>query len=138
MNRISKDDYYINIAHEVSRRSTCLKRHYGCVIVKNDVIVSTGYNGSPRGEINCCDIGECKRKDAKRYSDYTDCCSVHAEQNAIIAVDRDKLIDSTLYLACFDEGHIDINPVPCNICRKMIKNAGIKRIVNYLGDVECM
>lgn len=64
MNRISKDEYYLNIARSVSKRSTCLKRRYGCVIVKDDEIIATGYNGSPRGELNCCDIyEECPRKD---------------------------------------------------------------------------
>ena len=61
-NRISKDDYYLNIAKAVSLRSTCLRRKYGAVIVKNDTIVSTGYNGAPRGTENCCDTGECLRK----------------------------------------------------------------------------
>ena len=58
--RLSVDDYYLNVAKSVSLRSTCLVRQYGAVIVKNSEIVSTGYNGSPRGEVNCCDIGFCK------------------------------------------------------------------------------
>lgn len=152
--RPSKDEYYLNIALAVSKRSTCLKRHYGCVIVKDDIIVATGYNGSPRGEENCCDRGSCKRADAERYTGYENCDSVHAEQNAIIAASHQQLRDATLYLACESygldveesgrrsedvRGYIeDMNPVPCPICRRMIRNSGISRVVNRLGDVLCL
>lgn len=146
MERISKDEYYIGIAIAVSKRSTCLKRHYGCVIVKDDIIIATGYNGSPRGEENCCDRGMCKRANAERYSGYESCDSVHAEQNALIAASRDRLIGATAYLACEEcelvkENEIglfeDINPIPCPICLKMLKNAGVKRIVNRKGEIKC-
>lgn len=137
MNRISKDEYYLGIALAVSKRSTCLKRHYGCVIVKDDIIIATGYNGSPRGEENCCDKGECKRANAARYSGYENCDSVHAEQNALIATSRDRLLGSTVYLACYgSECQMeDMNPVPCPLCSRMLKNAGVKRVVNRSGDV---
>lgn len=148
MNRISKDEYYLNIALAVSKRSTCLKRHYGCVIVKDDRIVATGYNGSPRGDVNCCDLGKCKRPDAERYSDYTSCEAVHAEQNAIISASSEELKGATLYLACegfkrvesISKTYINIvnedkNPAPCPLCMRMIKNAGISRVVNGIGDV---
>ena len=154
VSRPSKDEYYLNIALAVSKRGTCLKRHYGCVIVKDDVIVATGYNGSPRGEENCCDRGSCKRADAARYTGYENCDSVHAEQNAIIAASHQQLRDATLYLACESygldveesgrrsedvRGYVeDMNPVPCPICRRMIKNSGISRVVNQLGDVLCL
>lgn len=102
--------------------------------------MATGYNGSPRGEVNCCDCGECKRANAERYKGYEDCSAVHAEQNALLAVDRVHSQGSTLYLACeeFDEltpywWVEDKFPQPCNICEKMIKNAGIKRIVTRGG-----
>ena len=149
MNRISKEEYYLNIALAVSKRSTCLKRHYGCVIVKDDVIVATGYNGSPRGAENCCDRGSCKRENAERYSDYTLCDSVHTEQNAIMMASREELLGATIYLAC--EGYVekadfeaidvhyssgwreDENPVPCPICERMIRNAGIVKVVNRNG-----
>ena len=148
MKRPSKDEYYLNIAFSVLKRSTCLKRHYGCVIVKNDIIIATGYNGSPRGEENCCDVGLCKRADAKRYTGYESCVSVHAEQNALIAADVEKLIGATVYLAC-EEANVtqltayekeiiwreDVRPVPCPLCRRMLKNAGIARVVNRSGDV---
>lgn len=151
MTRISKDEYYLGIAVAVSKRSTCLKRHYGCVIVKDDIIIATGYNGSPRGEENCCDRGTCKRANAERYTGYENCDSVHAEQNALIATSRERLIGATAYIACEEYGlneeksamweeevydfHEDLNPVPCGICMRMLKNAGIVRIVNRRGDV---
>lgn len=142
MNRISKDEYYLDIALAVSKRSTCIKRHYGCVIVKDDRIVATGYNGSPRGEANCCDIGICKRANAERYSDYTLCESVHAEQNAIISASSEELKGATMYLACDQFCSVkvvdvtvrswveDKEPVPCPLCMRMIKNAGIAKVVN--------
>lgn len=143
MKRISKDEYYLGIALAVSRRSTCLKRHYGCVIVKNDEIIATGYNGSPRGEENCCDLGECKRLNVPHNSgDYSDCHSVHAEQNAMLSASRNEMIGATMYLAgeeykdhnedgtfCFE--WIDIeDATPCPICERMIKNAGIISVKN--------
>lgn len=146
--RPDKDTYYLNIALAVSKRSTCLKRHYGCVIVNNDIIIATGYNGSPRGEENCCDVGLCKRADAKRYTGYESCAGVHAEQNALIAADAEKLICATIYLACEEANVVqltayekeiiwreDVHPVPCPLCRRMLKNAGIARVVNRSGDV---
>lgn len=151
MERISKDNYYLDIAIAVSKRSTCLKRHYGCVIVKDDIIIATGYNGSPRGEENCCDRGTCKRADAQRYSGYENCDSVHAEQNALIAAGYDRLRGATVYLACEEYGldrdrsamweedvydfYEDKNPIPCPICKRMLKNANVGRIVNRRGDV---
>jgi dCMP deaminase len=137
---MTKDEYYLDIALSVSRRSTCLKRHYGCVIVKDDIIIATGYNGSPRGEENCCDRGTCKRADAERYSGYENCDSVHAEQNALIAASRDRLLGSTVYLACEQIVWTDIfvedkNPVPCPLCLRMLKNAGVKKIINRRGEV---
>lgn len=151
LKRSGKDEYYLDIALAVSKRSTCLKRRYGCVIVKDDVIIATGYNGSPRGEENCCDRGTCKRANAERYTSYENCDSVHAEQNALIAASRDRLIGATVYLAC--EGYgidrkmtevwqeviydfcEDENPIPCSICARMLKNAGVARVVNRRGDI---
>ena len=129
--RPSKEEYYLGIALAVSKRSTCLKRHYGCVIVKDDVIIATGYNGSPRGCENCCDIGVCKRLDKPHNSgDYSDCHSVHAEQNAMLSASRSKMIGATLYLAGEEADGSEIYDVePCPICSKMIMNSGISRIV---------
>lgn len=129
--RPSKEEYYLGIALAVSKRSTCLKRHYGCVIVKDDVIVATGYNGSPRGCENCCDVGVCKRLNKPHNSgDYSDCHSVHAEQNAMLSTSRSKMIGATLYLAGEEADGSEIYDVePCPICSKMIMNSGISRIV---------
>lgn len=138
MKRKNKDRYYLDIAKEVASRSTCLKRKYGCVLVNNDEIIATGYNGSPRGEINCCDIHEeCPRKNIPHNSgDYSDCPSVHAEQNAMLSASRKEMMNATMYLYCeeyFDRsnGYYEVkNPQPCPICMRMIKNAGITKIVN--------
>ena len=141
MARISKDEYYLNIALEVSKRSTCLKRHYGCVIVKNDEIIATGYNGSPRGETNCCDVGLCQRLNKPHNSgDYSDCHSVHAEQNAMLSASRKEMIGATMYLAgeelvsndnLDNDDNIEIvDAIPCPICERMIKNAGIISVKN--------
>lgn len=137
MNRINKDKYYLNIAYAVSDRSNCLKRRYGCVIVKNDEIISTGYNGSPRGLINCCDIGECKRLDKPHNSgDYSDCHSVHAEQNAMLSASRKDMIGAVMYLAGRERKNIswvEILPCePCPICARMILNSGIEKIITEL------
>lgn len=144
MVRPDKDTYYLDIAKAVSKRSTCLKRHYGCIIVKDDVIVATGYNGSPRGEDNCCDVYKvCPRVDVPHNSgNYAGCSSIHAEQNAIIMANRVDLIGSTLYMVCEDCSRLehsdgktyvevwfeDMKPEPCPICRRMLKNAGVKNI----------
>ena len=129
MTRPFKDLYYISIAEAVAARSTCLKRKYGAVIVNNDEIIATGYNGSPRGETNCCDVGYCKRMNVPHNSgNYGDCHSVHAEQNAIISASRREMIGATLYLAGFEDGK-RIHAEPCPICSRLIKNAGIVDVI---------
>lgn len=128
--RISKKDYYLNIALAVAQRSTCLRRQYGAVIVKNDEIIATGYNGSPRGEANCCDMKSCWRESNKipHGEIYEACKSVHAEQNAIISASRKDMIGSVMYLVGIEKGKI-IKAVPCDICRRMIANSGIKKVI---------
>lgn len=135
--RLNKDEYYLGIAASVAKRSTCLRRRYGAVIVNNDEIIATGYNGSPRGEENCCDTGECWREahNIPHGEQYEKCVSVHAEMNAIISAARKDMVGSTLYLAGFEDLE-PINAIPCTICRRLIKNAGIKRVVNIYGDVD--
>ena len=121
--RVSKNDYYLNIALDVARRSTCLRRCYGAVIVNNDEIISTGYNGAPRGEVNCVDCGACLREEFKIKSgeNYELCRSVHAEANAIISASRKDMIGATLYLAGFEynnpsvEQHISYQ---CKMCQR--------------------
>lgn len=128
--RISKSEYYLNIAKAVAQRSTCIRRQYGAVIVKNDEIIATGYNGSARGEENCCDIGTCwrERNNIPHGQQYEKCVAVHAEQNAIISAPRDKLIGSTIYIYGEENGK-PIEARPCEICHRMILNAGIENVV---------
>lgn len=144
MKRICKTNYYLKIAQTVSLRSTCLKRHYGCVIVKDDEIIATGYNGAPRGDVNCCDIyEECPRKHiAHNSGNYVNCNAVHAEQNALLSASRNETIGATLYLAGFElNDETDTwEPLPhcepCPICAKMIKNAGIDKVVGAFETEE--
>ena len=140
--RINKDQYYLNIAKEVSKRSTCLKRHYGAVIVNNDEIVSTGYNGAPRGEENCCDRSYCPRMNIEHNNEnYSNCCAVHAEMNAIISASRKEMMNGKIYLYGEDftedkNNGIEVdNPKPCPICEKLIKNAGIAIFINNNGTI---
>lgn len=147
MSRPIKDNYYLHIAQTVSERSTCLKRHYGCVIVNNDEIIATGYNGNPREEKNCCDSGVCNRLNKPHNSgDYSDCHSVHAEQNAMLSAARKDMIGATMYIAGFEAMHSsmyeegtmrEIYPCePCPICERMIRNAGISRVVTTSSIFE--
>lgn len=136
--RPSKDEYYLKIADAVLRRSTCLRRKYGAVLVKNDEIVSTGYNGSPRGEKNCCDTGKCEREEQgiPKGERYELCCAIHAEDNAITSAGRDKALGATLYIVGRNTMDDSLaNPAPCMMCRRKIVNAGIKRVVG-LFDIN--
>ena len=139
MERISKRDYYLKIASEVAKRSTCLRRQYGAVIVKNDEIIATGYNGAPRGDENCCDVGSCwrDRHNIPHGEQYDKCVAVHAEANAIISASRNEMLDSTLYLYGFEGFDKPIEePEPCIMCNRLIKNAGIKHVINQHGEVK--
>jgi dCMP deaminase len=136
LKRPSKPEYYLNIASVVSTRSTCLRRQYGAVIVKNDRIIATGYNGAARGRDNCCDSGECWRltHGIPHGEQYEKCQAVHAEANAIISASSENMYGATLYLAGFeidDAGNrIRIpDPKPCEMCERYIVNAGIKNVV---------
>ncbi|MDD5627812.1 MAG: deaminase [Elusimicrobia bacterium] len=130
--RISKPQYYLNIAKEVARRSTCLRRHYGAVIVNNDQIVSTGYAGAPRRTANCTEIGSCVREElgVPKGEHYEWCRAVHAEQNAVIHAARFDMIGSTLYLVGVSPqtGEVVEGAEPCRICKRMIINAGIEAV----------
>jgi len=134
--RISEDQYYLNIAREVAARSTCLRRKFGAVIVKSKQIVSTGYCGAPRGTANCSDIGECLRNQlgAKKGEHYEWCRSVHGEANAIIHASRFDMMGGTLYLVGLEaeSGEIVKDAEPCRMCKRMIINAGIERVVIQL------
>lgn len=127
-----KDSYYIKIAEAVSLNSPCLKKHYGAIIVKDDTIVATGYNGPPRGEAHC---EHCTKKQGKKdFDEYCSCPAVHAEMNAIIAVNREQMNGATLYLAGYDlKTNSFIAAYPCEICLRLIKNAGIAAVKNSDG-----
>lgn len=129
--RPGKHNYYLDIALAVSSRSTCLRRQYGAVIVKDDEIVSTGYNGAPRGEQNCSDLGTCPRNSLNipKGEGYDICVSVHAEQNAIISASRDRMLGSTIYIAGYNADGTLADPTPCTFCRRFIKNAGIEHVI---------
>ena len=133
MKRIDKENYYLDIAESVLERSTCIRRCFGSVIVKNDEIISTGYNGAPRGRKNCVDLGYCTREklNIPRGERSELCRSVHGEENAIISASRRDLIDSILYLVGkdYNTGEYVKDARPCAMCKKTIINAGIKKIV---------
>ncbi len=138
MERVSKHNYYLDIAQTVSERSTCLRRRYGAIIVKNDVIISTGYNGAPRGRQNCTDIGHCYREHLgiPRGERYELCRSVHSEANAIISASRENMLGSSLYMCCTDPATGDImsGTNSCMMCKKLIINAGIEKV--YIRDTK--
>ncbi|MBQ9121099.1 MAG: cytidine/deoxycytidylate deaminase family protein [Clostridia bacterium] len=131
--RISKENYYLDIAETVSERSTCLRKRYGAIIVKNDSILATGYNGAPRGRKNCSDLGYCMRDklNIPRGERYELCRSVHAEANAIIAAPREDMLGATVYMVCTDpkDGSLVPNTCSCMMCKKLIINAGISTVV---------
>ncbi len=136
MERRDKVNYYLDLAEMVAQRSTCLRRHYGSVIVNNDEVVSTGYVGAPRGRKNCTDIGRCIREELKvpRGERYELCRSVHSEANAIISASRERMIGSSLYLTGVDArtGEYIDHASSCSMCKRMIINAGIARV--YIRD----
>lgn len=133
MNRIDKENYYLDIAGTVLERSTCLRRCYGAIIVQHDEIVSTGYNGAPRGRKNCMDLGFCAREALNIPSGqrYELCRSVHAEMNAIISAARRDTLGATLYLAGREakSGELLHDATSCSMCRRLIINAGLEKVV---------
>ncbi|MCL2605392.1 MAG: dCMP deaminase family protein [Defluviitaleaceae bacterium] len=140
MERISKENYYLDIAQTVASRSTCLRKMYGACIVKNDVIVSTGYCGAPRGRENCCDIGHCLREkmEIPRGERYELCRAVHSEANAIIAAPREHMLGATMYQACIEAktGKLATDIDSCQMCKKMIINAGIDKVIYRITEDE--
>ena len=133
MDRIDKINYYLDIAETTLERSTCLRRKWGAVIVRDDEIISTGYNGAPRGRKNCSDLGKCIREELKipRGERYELCRSVHAEQNAIISASRKDMMGATLYEVGVDAktGEYVENAMPCAMCKRFIINSGITKMI---------
>ena len=132
MIRTDKENYYLDIAETVAERGTCLRRNFGAIIVHNDEIVSTGYNG-PAGRKNCMDLGCCTREAMRVPSGerYELCRSVHAEANAIISASRRDMVGGTLYLVGRDArtGELLGDATSCSMCRRMVINAGLKEVV---------
>ena len=139
-NRTSKQNYYLDIADSVLERSTCLRRKYGAIIVRNDEIISTGYNGAPRGRRNCSDLGRCTRETLRIPSGerYELCRSVHAEANAIISASRRDMIGASIYLVGRDArtGELLHDAMSCSMCKRQIINAGIDRVIIRTGGTE--
>lgn len=135
--RISKTDTYLNVAETFAYRSTCIKRKYGAVIVKDDVVISTGYNGSPRGFDNCCDIGRCPRIERNMHQGdgYGICRAVHAEQNALLNCQRAQMIGADLYLAGVNPDDNKVHRAkPCPVCARMIIQAGLANVIMRVGE----
>jgi dCMP deaminase len=130
------DEYFIGIAKAVSKRATCLRRQYGAVITKDNIIVSTGYNGAPSGMRDCLEVGRCTRKELKipHGERYELCHSVHAEANAIIRASVDELLGATIYISGADDIGVECNAEPCMMCKRMILNAKIKKVVYSDGN----
>ncbi len=119
------DEYFMNVAHAVKARSSCIRRQVGAILVRDKQIISTGYNGTPRG-IRNCDDGGCARcnaseKEYPRGKDLDKCACCHAEENSITqaALHGMRTEGATIYTT----------NVPCTICAKMIINAGIRKVV---------
>lgn len=133
MQRVDKENYYLNIAETVLERSTCLRRNYGAIIVQADEVIATGYNGAPRGRKNCIDLGRCTREELQIPSGqrYELCRSVHAEANAIISASRSEMLGATLYLVGRNAqtGELLRDTTCCSMCRRQVINAGIAKVV---------
>ena len=141
MQRPEKEEYYLNIAQVVSKRSTCLKVLIGAIIVKGDQIIATGYVGAPRHTHSSLEHGFCLRQKLHVPSgtQYELCRSVHAEQNAIINSARAgvSLFGGDMYIFGNErDSGATIFAFPCFICKKMIINAGLSRIIVSLPGNE--
>ena len=136
--RRDKINYYLDLAEVVSQRSTCLRRRFGAVIVKNDTVISTGYSGAPRGRCNCSDIGSCIREklNIPRGERYELCRSVHAEANAIICASREEMLNSSMYLVGIEVSTNEYvqNSSSCSMCKRMLINSGVKEL--YVRDTK--
>lgn len=134
--RPTLDEYYLDMALVVATRSTCLKKKYGAIIVKGGYAISQGYNGAPVGEPHCVSCTKCGH--GKDIETYLSCKSVHAEMNCIINASKEEMLGADLYLACYDmmSGKpIECEAWPCEICLRLIKNAGIQRVINKTGVI---
>ena len=129
-------EYFLDIAKAVGRRSTCLRRRYGAIIVKDKIIISTGYNGAPRGEANCIDTGVCERErlHVPKGQNYELCVAVHAEQNAIVNADPAKMKGATIYIVGYNADGTLASGNPCLLCRRMLRNAMLGEVIYLETD----
>ena len=129
-------EYFLDIAKAVGRRATCLRRRYGAIIVKDKIIISTGYNGAPRGEANCIDTGICERQrlHVPKGQNYEFCVAVHAEQHAIIHADPAAMENATIYIVGINADGTLASGKPCLLCRRMLNNAKLAKVVYYETD----
>lgn len=119
--RLDWTDYFIEITKLVAQRSSCLSRKVGAVIVKNNRILATGYNGSPSGLQNCCDKGYCLRQHSESGENLNECMAVHAELNAILQCAKMGV--------CCEDGTIYVTTYPCVNCMKAIIQSGIRKVI---------
>lgn len=136
--RPSKDEYYLGISHAVCLRSPCIRRQFGAIIVVNDVVVSSGYNGPARGVVNCSEVGCLKDElGIPAYSGYEFCPGVHAEENAVVNAARHgaSVLGGTLYLSgrTYTDGSL-AEARPCDRCKRILINSGIKKVVSRKRD----
>jgi len=134
--RLSKDEYYIKIAERVFQRATCLRRHYGAIIVAHDEIIATGYNGAPRGMVSCLEKDYCWREKNKipQGSSYEKCTSVHAEENAMLSAARRDMLGSIMYIAGENNDLSICSAMPCPMCLRKILNSGIETVKYRTAD----
>lgn len=136
--RPSKTEHYLTIAKEVAQRSTCFRVKIGTIIVRDDVIVATGYIGAPRKTKDCFDRGECLRNKLKipHGERYELCRSVHSEMNALINASRVgvSLLGGDMYIWGANREGKPINAFPCFICKKMIINAALNKVICAKSD----
>jgi dCMP deaminase len=140
MDRMSKEDWFLKVALDCAMRSTCLQRKYGAVIVdKDDYIVSTGYNGAPKGTTDCLELKSCWRKvkGIPSGQNYEKCMSVHAEMNALLQAGK-SANGGTMYLSGYDvvKQEIPENMKPCALCTKLLVNSQIKQVVMMDKDLK--
>lgn len=130
------NEYFLDISKAVGKRSTCLRRKYGAIIVKDKIIISTGYNGAPRGEANCIDTGLCERQrlGIKPGQNYELCVAVHAEQNAIINGDPEEMKGATAYIVGYNADGTLASGKPCLLCRRMLRNAMLDKVIYLESD----
>ena len=136
--RTPKDEYYINIAGEIGKRSTCFRNRLGAIIVNDGVVLATGYIGAPRKTKDCLERGNCLRDklNIPHGRDYVICRSVHAEQNAIINAARSgtSIVGGDMYLGGLTGQGEQIDTFPCFICKRMIINAGLSKVICSTAD----